>query len=77
MLRWSAAGEAVRGAGLLRVGREAAQARETGAAAQKTKKSFLAHYQHTKQKLFAVICSCLQLFALSRSAENKCRTFAL
>ena len=32
MLRWSAAGAAVRGAGLLHVGREVAQAREAGAA---------------------------------------------
>jgi hypothetical protein len=32
VLRWSAAGAAVCGAGLLRVGREAAQGREAGAA---------------------------------------------
>ena len=56
MLRWSAAGAAVCGAGLLRVGREAAQGREAGAAAQNVEMLFLAHYQQTKQRLFAVIC---------------------
>ena len=40
MLRWSAAGAAVCGAGLLRVGREAAQGREAGAV-----EFFLAQYQ--------------------------------
>ena len=59
MLRWSAAGVAVCGAGLLRVGREAAQEREAGAAAQNVEILFLTHYQYTKQsylQLFAVMC---------------------
>ena len=60
----------MRGAGLLRIGREAARGREKGAAARKVKNLFLAHYQHTTQRT-------LQNFAFSRSAKNKCRTFAL
>ena len=56
---YAAAGTTVCGAELLRIGREAAQGREEGAAAQKSKNSFLPHYQHTKQKNFAVLCSTL------------------
>jgi hypothetical protein len=36
------------------------QGREAGAAAQKFKKIFLSHYQHTKQKNFAALCRTLQ-----------------
>ena len=49
----------MRGAGLLRIGREATRGREAGVAVQNAEIIFLPHYQHTKQKLFAVICSYL------------------
>ena len=48
-----AAGAAARGAGLLRIGREATRGREAGVATQKCRNIFLPHYQTTKQKNFS------------------------